>query len=69
MAMRLERVAKNVFDQLRYESLKNKLMKIINNPVKKVLDFFPHISFKCKMSRKINNVTQELMSINKLANT
>ncbi|XP_049360656.1 putative disease resistance protein RGA1 [Solanum verrucosum] len=68
--MRLERVAENaenVFDQLRYESLKTKVMKIRNSPVKKVRDFFSHTSFKCKMSRKINNVTQELMAINKLA--
>ncbi|XP_049405234.1 disease resistance protein RGA2-like [Solanum stenotomum] len=66
--MRLERVAENaenVFDQLRYESLKTKVMKIRNSPVKKVRNFFSHTSFKCKMSRKINNVTQELMAINK----
>ncbi|KAL3326655.1 hypothetical protein AABB24_037378 [Solanum stoloniferum] len=66
----LERVtenAENVFDEFRYESLKRQV-KIRNNPMKKVCDFFSHIDFKRKMSQKINNINKELRAINKLAN-
>ncbi|MCD7469373.1 hypothetical protein HAX54_008343 [Datura stramonium] len=67
---RLERVAEDaeiVFDEFRYESLKTKVMKIRNNPMKKVSDFFSSTDFKSKMSRKINNITEDLRAINKLA--
>ncbi|XP_049401898.1 putative disease resistance protein RGA4 isoform X4 [Solanum stenotomum] len=66
----LERVtenAENVFDEFRYESLKRQV-KIRNNPMKKVSDFFSHTDFKRRMSRKINNINEELRAINKLAN-
>ncbi|KAH0752486.1 hypothetical protein KY285_005634 [Solanum tuberosum] len=66
----LERVAEdaeNVFDEFRYESLKRQV-KIRNNPMKKVSDFFSHTDFKRKMSRKINNINEESRAINKLAN-
>ncbi|KAH0720762.1 hypothetical protein KY290_005739 [Solanum tuberosum] len=65
----LERVAENadnVFDEFRYESLKRQV-KIRNNPMKKVSDFFSHTAFKSKMSQKINNINEELTAINKLA--
>ncbi|KAG5582662.1 hypothetical protein H5410_053289 [Solanum commersonii] len=64
---RLERVAEdaqNVFDRFRYESLKTKVM---NSPMKKVSGFFSHTAFKRKMSRKINNINNELTAINKVA--
>ncbi|KAH0753325.1 hypothetical protein KY285_006473 [Solanum tuberosum] len=66
---RLERAAENaeyVFDKFRYESLKRQV-KIRNNPMRKVGDFFSHTSFKNKMSRKINNINEELRGINKVA--
>nr|QVT92260.1 RGA-B1-2 [Solanum chacoense] len=66
---RLERAAENaenVFDKYRYESLKRQV-KIRNNPMRKVSDFFSHTAFKNKMSRKINNINEELRVINKVA--
>ncbi|XP_049401766.1 putative disease resistance protein RGA4 isoform X2 [Solanum stenotomum] len=60
--------AENVFDRFRYESLKRQV-KIRNNPKRKVSDFFSHTAFKNKMSRKINNINEELRSINKVAKT
>ncbi|KAH0752515.1 hypothetical protein KY285_005663 [Solanum tuberosum] len=66
---RLERAAENaenVFDKFRYESLKRQV-KIRNNPMRKVSDFFSHTAFKNKMSRKINNINEELRAINKVA--
>ncbi|XP_060176597.1 putative disease resistance protein RGA4 [Lycium barbarum] len=65
---RLERVAEdaeNVFDEIRYESLKAQVKR--NKPMKKVRNFFPDTAFKCKMSRKINKITEELRAINQLA--
>ncbi|KAH0723075.1 hypothetical protein KY289_006119 [Solanum tuberosum] len=66
---RLERVAENaenVFDKVKYESLKRQV-KIRNNPMRKVSDFFSHTAFKNKMSQKINNINEELKAINKFA--
>ncbi|KAH0752519.1 hypothetical protein KY285_005667 [Solanum tuberosum] len=66
---RLERAAENaenVFDKFRHESLKRQV-KIRNNPMRKVSDFFSHTAFKNKMSRKINNINEELRGINKVA--
>ncbi|KAG5582703.1 hypothetical protein H5410_053330 [Solanum commersonii] len=66
---RLERAAENaeyVFDKFRYESLKRQV-KIRNNPMRKVSDFFSHTAFKNKMSRKINNINEELRAINMAA--
>nr|QVT92267.1 RGA-B2-2 [Solanum chacoense] len=66
---RLERAAENaenVFDKFRYESLKRQV-KIRNNPMRKVSDFFSHTAFKNKMSRKINNINEELRAINTVA--
>nr|QVT92257.1 RGA-B1-1 [Solanum chacoense] len=68
---RLDRAAENaeyVFDKFRYESLKRQV-KIRNNPMRKVSDFFSHTAFKNKMSRKINNINEELRAINKVAKT
>ncbi|KAG5582649.1 hypothetical protein H5410_053276 [Solanum commersonii] len=64
---RLERVAENVFDRFRYESLKTKVMNIRNSPMKKVSGFFSHTAFKRKMSRIINSINKELTAINKAA--
>ncbi|XP_070021445.1 putative disease resistance protein RGA1 isoform X1 [Nicotiana sylvestris] len=67
---RLERVAEdaeNVFDEFRYESLKAEVMKIRNKPMKKVCNFVSNTVLQCKMSRKINNINEELSAINKLA--
>ncbi|KAL3356588.1 hypothetical protein AABB24_017308 [Solanum stoloniferum] len=58
--------AENVFDEFRYESIKRQV-KIQKNPMKKVSDFISHTTFKSKMSRKINNINEELRAINKLA--
>ncbi|XP_009778701.2 putative disease resistance protein RGA4 [Nicotiana tabacum] len=69
---RLERVAEdaeNLFDEMRYESLKAEVTKIRSNPRKKFGNFFSDIAFKSKMSRKINNINEELRAINQLANT
>ncbi|WMV51544.1 hypothetical protein MTR67_044929 [Solanum verrucosum] len=66
---RLERAsenAENVFDEFRYESIKRQV-KIQKNSMKKVSDFISHTTFKSKMSRKINNINEELRAINKLA--
>ncbi|KAH0720779.1 hypothetical protein KY290_005761 [Solanum tuberosum] len=66
---RLESAAENaeyVFDKFRYESLKRQV-KIRNNPMRKVSDFFSHTAFKNKLSRKINNINEELRGINKVA--
>ncbi|XP_070049111.1 putative disease resistance protein RGA3 [Nicotiana tomentosiformis] len=68
----LEKVAEdaeNVFDKFRYESVKAEVMKIRNNPMRKVSGFFSHAAFKSKMSRKIKNINEELSAINQLANT
>uniref|UniRef100_M0ZZD0 Nbs-lrr resistance protein n=1 Tax=Solanum tuberosum TaxID=4113 RepID=M0ZZD0_SOLTU len=62
----LERADENVFDEFRYESIKRQV-KIRNKPMKKVSDYFSHTDFKSKMSRKINNINEELRAINKLA--
>ncbi|KAG5581854.1 hypothetical protein H5410_052481 [Solanum commersonii] len=62
----LERAAENVFDEFRYESIKRQV-KIQKNPMKKVSDFISHTTFKSKMSRKINNINEELRAINKSA--
>ncbi|KAH0752500.1 hypothetical protein KY285_005648 [Solanum tuberosum] len=64
---RLERVAENVFDRFKYESLKTKVMNIRNSPMKKVSGFFTHTAFKSKMSRKINSINKELTAINSVA--
>ncbi|XP_059295346.1 putative disease resistance protein RGA4 [Lycium ferocissimum] len=66
----LERVAEDaeyVFDEFRYESLKAEVMKIRNKLMEKVRNFFSHTAFKCKMSRKINNINEELRDINQSA--
>nr|XP_033517137.1 putative disease resistance protein RGA1 [Nicotiana tomentosiformis] len=66
----LEKVAEdaeNVFDEFRYESLKAEVMKIQNKPMKKVRNFVSNTVLKWKMSRKINNISDELSAINKLA--
>nr|XP_016480237.1 PREDICTED: putative disease resistance protein RGA4 [Nicotiana tabacum] len=66
----LEKVAEdaeNVFDEFRYESLKAEVMKIPNKPMKHVRNFVSNTVLKFKMSRKINNVNEELSAINKLA--
>ncbi|KAK4724501.1 hypothetical protein R3W88_027280 [Solanum pinnatisectum] len=65
----LERAAENtenVFDELRYESIKRQV-KIQNKPMENASDYFSHTAFKSKMSRKINNINEELRAINKLA--
>ncbi|XP_019254708.1 PREDICTED: putative disease resistance protein RGA3 [Nicotiana attenuata] len=66
----LEKVAEdaeNVFDEFRYESLKAEVMKIRNKPTNKVCNFVSNTVLKCKMSRKIKNINEELSAINKLA--
>ncbi|WMV51550.1 hypothetical protein MTR67_044935 [Solanum verrucosum] len=63
---RLEKAAENVFDEFRYESIKRQV-KIRNKPMKKVSDYFSHTAFKSKMSRKTNNINEELRAVNKLA--
>ncbi|KAK4377583.1 hypothetical protein RND71_003879 [Anisodus tanguticus] len=68
----LEKVAEdaeNVFDEFRYESLKAEVMKIRDKLMVKVCNFFSHTAFKYNMSRKINNINEELRAINQLANT
>ncbi|KAK4724906.1 hypothetical protein R3W88_027685 [Solanum pinnatisectum] len=57
-----------VFDEFRYESLKAQVMNIRTKLMEKVSSFFSHTAFKYKMSRKINNINEELKAINQLAN-
>ncbi|XP_015165819.1 putative disease resistance protein RGA3 [Solanum tuberosum] len=67
----LERVAEdaeNVFDKFTYESLKAQVMKNRAKLLEKVHSFFSNTAFKYKMSRKINNINEELRAINQLAN-
>ncbi|XP_049364172.1 putative disease resistance protein RGA4 [Solanum verrucosum] len=63
---RLEKAAENMFDEFRYESIKRQV-KIRNKPMKKVSDYFSHTALKSKMSRKTNNINEELRAVNKLA--
>ncbi|WMV52174.1 hypothetical protein MTR67_045559 [Solanum verrucosum] len=60
--------AENVFDEFRYESLKAQVMNIQTKLMEKVSNFFSHTAYKYKMSRKINNINEELRAINQLAN-
>ncbi|XP_049400017.1 putative disease resistance protein RGA1 [Solanum stenotomum] len=67
----LERVAEdaeNVFDEFRYEYLKAQVKNIRTKLMEKVSSSFSHTAFKYKMSRKINNINEELKAINQLAN-
>ncbi|KAH0645727.1 hypothetical protein KY284_033611 [Solanum tuberosum] len=67
MLERIAEDAENVFDKFTYESLKAQVMNNRTKLMEKVSHFFSQTAFKYKMSRKINNINEELRAINKLA--
>ncbi|XP_049360873.1 putative disease resistance protein RGA1 [Solanum verrucosum] len=68
MLERIAEDAENVFDKFTYESLKAQVMNNRTKLMEKVSNFFSHTAYKYKMSRKINNINEELRAINQLAN-
>nr|XP_010312313.1 putative disease resistance protein RGA3 isoform X1 [Solanum lycopersicum]XP_010312314.1 putative disease resistance protein RGA3 isoform X1 [Solanum lycopersicum] len=60
--------AENVFDKFTYVSIKARVMKNQMKLMEKVSHFFSQTVFKYKMSRKINDINEELRAINELAN-
>ncbi|XP_006338952.1 putative disease resistance protein RGA4 [Solanum tuberosum] len=68
MLERIAEDAENVFDKFTYESLKAQVMKNRAKLMEKVRSFFSNNVFNYKMSRKINNINEELRAINQLAN-
>ncbi|WMV52171.1 hypothetical protein MTR67_045556 [Solanum verrucosum] len=68
MLERIAEDAENVFDKFTYESLKAQVMKNRAKLMEKVRSFFSNTTFKYKMSRKINNINEELRAINQLDN-
>ncbi|XP_049410729.1 putative disease resistance protein RGA3 [Solanum stenotomum] len=67
MLERIAEDAENVFDKFTYESLKAQVMNNRTKLMEKVSHFFSQTVFKYKMSRKINNINEELRAINQLA--